>query len=61
MKPVVKLVGGDGNAFVIIGACIKAARKAGWSNEQIEAVKTEMMASDYNHLLQTAMKHFDVE
>jgi hypothetical protein len=59
-KPKVKLVGRDGNAFAIMGACREAARKAKWSREQIDAVLGEMMAGDYDNLLATAMKHFDV-
>ena len=59
-KPAVKLIGADGNAFAVIGACQKAASKAGWSQDQIKSVMDEMMAGDYNHLLATAMEHFDV-
>ena len=59
-KPKVKLVGRDGNAFAILGACTKAARKAGWKPEVIKSVMAEMTAGDYSHLLATAMKHFDV-
>ena len=59
--PIVKLSGRDGNAFAIMGACQKAARKAGWSAEKIKLVMSNMMAGDYDHLLQTAMKHFDVQ
>ena len=60
-RPSVKLVGNNGNAFAIMGNCFKAARKAGWSQEQIDIVKNEMTSGDYNHLLATAMKYFDVE
>lgn len=60
-KPKVKLVGTDGNAFAVLGACRKAAHKAKWSPEQWGAVQTEMMSGNYDHLLGTAMKHFDVE
>ena len=59
-KPVVKLIGQDGNAFMILGLCQRAARKAGWSKEQIDAAINEMRAGDYNHLLATAMDRFDV-
>lgn len=59
-KPKVKLVGRDGNAFYILGACQQAARKAGWDRLRIEAVMNEMQEGDYNHLLATACKHFDV-
>lgn len=60
-KPAVQLLGRNGNAFAVIGACNTAAKKAGWSKEQIETVMDEMMAGDYDHLLHTAMKYFQVE
>ena len=59
-KPVVKLIGADGNAFAIIGLCNRAMKKAGWSKEAREAVQREMMAGDYDNLLQVAMEHFEV-
>jgi hypothetical protein len=59
-KPKVKLIGRDGNAFYIMGTCVIAARKAGWSDEQIKAVTTDMKSGNYDHLLQVAMEHFDV-
>ena len=60
-KPVVKLIGRDGNAYAILGACASAARKAKWTKEQIEEFTTKAMSGDYNHLLCTAMDYFDVE
>jgi hypothetical protein len=60
-KPKVKLLGQNGNAFVIIGLCSKAARQAGWTIEQIESVQNEMTNGNYDHLLATALKYFDVE
>ena len=59
-KPQVELTGRDGNAFVIIGACIKAMRRSGWNAEKIADVQKEMTSGNYDHLLATAMKHFDV-
>lgn len=56
----VKLSGQNGNAFMILGLCRRAAVKAKWTDAQIDAVLTEMKSGDYDHLLQTAMKHFDV-
>jgi hypothetical protein len=61
MKPIVTLIGQDGNAFNILGLCRRAAKEAGWPQEQIDAVLGEMKSGDYNHLLQTAMKHFEVK
>ena len=59
-KPTVTLVGENGNAFAIIALCMRAGRAAGWTQAQRDTVRAEMMAGDYDHLLQTAMKHFDV-
>jgi len=59
-RPVVRLVGQDGNAFNILGLCQRAAREAGWTPEQIKSVIDEMKSGDYDHLLQTAIKHFEV-
>ena len=60
IKPRVKLLGKDGNAFAVISFCEEAARKAKWSKEQIDAFMKEAMSGDYNHLLATAMNYFDV-
>jgi len=59
-KPVVRLVGEDGNAFAIMARCRRAALAAGWPRERVDAALDEMRAGDYDHLLQVAMKHFDV-
>lgn len=59
-KPKVELIGRDGNAFAVMGACKKAAQRAGWTNEQQEALLAEMMDGDYDHLLATALKYFTV-
>ena len=56
----VTLTGHDGNAFVILSRCRKAAREAGLSDGEIAAFIAEAMAKDYDHLLQTAMLWFDV-
>jgi hypothetical protein len=56
----VKLIGNDGNAFAIMGACKRAARDAKYTKEQIDQYLKESMSGDYDHLLGTAMKWFDV-
>jgi len=48
-----RLVGLDGNAFSIIGAFRGAAKKDGWSKEDIEEVTKNAMSKDYAHLLST--------
>jgi hypothetical protein len=59
-KPKLKLSGRDGNAYVILARAEAVARKADWSGEQWEAFHAEAVAGDYDHLLQTVMRHFDV-
>lgn len=59
-KPVLELLGHDGNAFNILGRAARVAREAGWSDAEWQAVRDEAMGGDYDHLLNTMMKHFDV-
>jgi len=56
----VNLTGNDGNAFAILGACQRAARRAGIDQARIDGFMAEAMAGDYDHLLRTAMRYFDV-
>ena len=56
----VELIGHDGNAFTVLGRCRKAAREAGLSEDEIATFMTEATAGDYDHLLQTAMRWFDI-
>jgi hypothetical protein len=59
-KPKLKLVGEDGNAFAILGRAFSVARKAGWSKEKISQFQKEATSGNYDHLLQTCMKYFEV-
>jgi hypothetical protein len=52
-----ELVGMDGNAFAIMGNFQRAARRAGWNKDEIDAVLKEAQSGDYNHLLATIMDH----
>ena len=56
-KVKMKLVGLDGNAFSLMGAFSRNARKQGWSKEEINVVIQECMSGDYDHLLVTLMEH----
>jgi len=56
----VRLVGEDGNAFAILGRCRRAAKEAGIAKEEISWFFAEATAGDYDHLLATAMRWFDV-
>jgi hypothetical protein len=60
-RPVVQLSEMDGNAYAIIGAVVKALRRAGASERHVDAFVHEAMASDYDGLLQAAMRYAVVE
>lgn len=51
------LVGVDSNAFYIMGSFSKAARRQGWTKEEIAMVINEAQKSDYDHLLFTIQSH----
>jgi len=59
-KPRLKLVGEDGNAFIILGLAQRAAKKAVWAPEKIKLVMDEASSGDYDNLLKTMTKYFDV-
>lgn len=56
----VDLVGKDGNAFMVLGLCQKAARRAGIEDTEINKFLDEAKQGDYDHLLRTCMKYFNV-
>lgn len=51
------LNGIDGNAYVVMGKFKRAARKQGFSEEQVDKVIEECKSGDYDHLIQTIMAH----
>ena len=52
-----ELVGLDGNAFSLMGAFQKQARKEGWTADEIKEVLDDCQSGDYNHLLGVLMEH----
>ncbi len=54
----ITLVGENGNAYAILGRCIKAMKRAKLSNTEIETFKKEATSHDYPHLLTTVMNYF---
>ena len=57
----VRLINEDGNAFHILGKVRAALRRAGESQEFIEAFTKEATSGNYNHLLATVMEVVEVE
>jgi hypothetical protein len=60
--PEVQLSGKDGNVYGVIGALDRAARKAAWPQETIEAMKHWCFneAKDYDEIIQMALQNFEV-
>ena len=54
-KVQLKLVGINGNAFALMGAFNGAARKQGWTKDEIKTVLNKAMSGDYDHLLTTLL------
>lgn len=58
-RPRVQLIGLDGNAFSILGRCNVASKNI-WNEEQQKQFSTEAMSDDYDNLLRTVVKYFDI-
>lgn len=52
-----RLAGLDGNAFSLMGAFRRQAKKEGWTKDEIDGVLKEAQSLDYNHLLATLADH----
>jgi len=59
-KPVIEIIGRDGNAFGILASARRAGRAAGWPKEKIAAILTEATSGNYKQLLATMEKYFDI-
>lgn len=56
-KPELRLLGKDGNAFLILAA----ARRVALANDMDwYKIQQEAQSGDYDHLLRTMMKYFEV-
>lgn len=56
----VRLAGGDGNAFAILGTVRRALFQGGVATDQVNEFMDDATSGDYDHLLQTCMKWVDV-
>jgi len=52
-----ELVGLNGNAFALLGAFRRAARKQGWSPDEIEKVMIEATSGNYDNLLRVLVSY----
>ena len=51
------LVGLGGNAFALMGAFQKQARREGWTQDEIKVVLDKCTSGDYNNLIVTLWDH----
>lgn len=58
-KPRIKLIGIDGNAFVILGRCEAELRKIG-KKDLIPEFRAKATSGDYDNLLRVCMEYFDI-
>lgn len=58
-KPIIKLIGTDGNAFAIIAKCEEKFREIG-KRDLIPEFREKAMSGDYNHLLCVCMEYFTI-
>lgn len=56
-KVKIQLVGLNSNAFALMGAFQGAAKKQGWSREEVDLVLNECKKGDYDDLLNCLMEH----
>ena len=46
----------DGNAFSVLGAFSREAKRNGWTKDEIEEWMVDATSKDYDHLLQCVVK-----
>ena len=61
IRPTVKLVGEDGNAFSIMGRVKKALMQAGADKEYVDKYLKESTVGDYSYILAVGMEYVNIE
>ena len=54
----IDLTGPDGNAFVLLATAQNYAKQLGYSKEERDSIRQEMMEGDYENLLEVFDSHF---
>ncbi|MBU0846716.1 hypothetical protein KKH23_05955 [Patescibacteria group bacterium] len=60
-KPIVTLVGENGNAFNIIRRVKSALRKAGYDQAYLDGYMEKAISGDYDNLLRVTTEYVEVE
>lgn len=61
MKPVVKLVGTDGNVFIVIGTVSRTLRRNGLPDKAIEFSERAIDCESYDEVLRLVSEYVEVE
>ena len=61
MKPVAKLIGANGNIFVLVGIACKALKRAKMYEQATELQQRVFNCGSYDEALRTIMEYVDVE
>jgi hypothetical protein len=56
-----KLIGKDGNAFIVLGEVLASLQEAGVDAAEVEEFINDATSGDYDHLIRTVMKWVTVE
>ncbi len=59
-KPKIKIKDVEGNAFQILSRCQTAAKRADWSQDDLQKFLNEARKGDYQHLLEVTQQYFEV-
>ena len=59
-RPTVRLIGEDGNAFMILGRVTKALRRAKCPKDLIQQYQKEATSGDYNNLLAVTAQYVEI-
>ncbi len=59
-KPVVNLIGEDGNAFSILARVSRAFRQAGKTKEEFDEFHEKATSGDYSNLLATVEEYCEI-
>lgn len=59
-KPILNIIGTNGNTYAILAKARRVARKDDWKTNKWLDFLDEAKSGDYNKLLQTCEKYFEI-
>ncbi|MBF0232837.1 MAG: hypothetical protein HQK65_07345 [Desulfamplus sp.] len=60
-RPVVKLIGSNGNAFAVLGSVKQALKRGGADKEYVDQYISEAMSGSYDNLLVVSMQYVEIQ